>query len=205
MRPISEFKGDLQIVQKLMHQNGTAGKDGGGDHARANASFLTGARPRKTSGADIRLGISADQVAANHIGDLTRLSSLELTCAAVRTSGHCDSGYSCAYQYNMSWRSETTPMTPEPDPRLVFERLFGSGSKAERAKNLEARQKERHSILDFVMEDAKSLHHQMGRNDQQKLDEYLTGVREIEKQIEKSERFPVELESARMDHRWPEN
>lgn len=190
-KPIAGFKNDFQMISQLAHDNGWGKQDGGGDHARANATFLTGARPRKTAGADIQLGISVDQVAANHIGDLTRLSSLELTCAAVRTAGRCDSGYSCAYQYNLSWRSEVSPMTPEPDPRLVFERLFGSGSKEERVQNFKRRQVQQRSILDFVMEDAKSLHGQLGRNDQQKLDEYLTGVREIEKQIEKSEHFPI--------------
>lgn len=191
MKPVEGFKNDFQIISNLAHDNGWGKQDGGGDHARANATFLTGARPRKTAGADIQLGISVDQVAANHVGDLTRLSSLELTCAAVRTAGRCDSGYSCAYQYNLSWRSDTSPMTPEPDPRLVFERMFGSGSKEERVGNFKRRQAQQRSILDFVMEDAQSLSNQLGRNDQQKLDEYLTGVREIEKQIEKAERFPL--------------
>lgn len=191
LKPIAGFKNDFQVISKLMHDNGWSHGAGGGDHARANATFLTGARPLKTAGADLRLGISVDQVAANHVGDLTRLSSLELTCSAVRTAGRCDSGYSCAYQHNLSWRSETTPMTPEPDPRLVFERLFGSGSKEERAKNFKQRQQQQRSILDFVTEDANSLNKQLGRNDQQKLDEYLAGVREIEKQIEKADRFPL--------------
>ena len=191
LKYIEEFRNEYQVLNHLMHDKGWSHGNGGGDHARANATFLTGAMPRKTSGADIQLGISVDQVAANHLSDLTRLSSLELTCASVRTAGSCDSGYSCAYQYNLSWRSETTPMTPEPDPRLVFERLFGTGSKGERVKNFKQRQAQQKSILDFVMEDANSLHKQMGRNDQLKLDEYLTGVREIEQQLEKAECFPL--------------
>tara|TARA_R110002096_G_scaffold432198_2_gene648498 strand:+ start:7310 stop:8695 length:1386 start_codon:yes stop_codon:yes gene_type:complete len=191
LQPIADFRNDFQVISKLMHDNGWGKKDGGGDHARANATFLTGARPRKTAGSDIQLGISVDQVAANHIGDLTRLSSLELTCASVRTAGRCDSGYSCAYQFNLSWRSDTTPMTPEPDPRLVFERLFGQGQGSERKLNFQRRQEQQRSVLDYVMEDAQSLNGQLGRNDQQKLDEYLTGVREIEKKIEKAERFPL--------------
>jgi hypothetical protein len=191
LQGISSFKDDIQVVNKLMHDNGKGKQDGGGDHARANATFLTGARPRKTAGADIKLGISVDQVAANHVGDLTRLSSLELTCAEVRTAGSCDSGYACAYQHNLSWRSDTAPMAPGAHPRLVFERLFGSGSKAERAKNFKQRQQQEKSILDFVMDDARSLHKLMGRNDQQKLDEYLNGVREVERRIEQADRFPV--------------
>jgi hypothetical protein len=168
---------------------GWANGDGGGDHARANATILTGARPKKTAGSDIRLGISVDQFAAQHAGDETRFSSLELSCDGVRKSGACDSGYSCAYQFNISWRSETSPVSPESNPRPVFERLFGSGKGAERQKNFEMRQARQKSILDFVMTDANSLERQLGRNDQNKLDEYLTGVREMEKRIQKAERF----------------
>ena len=187
--PYAAMREHFNIISKLEHENGTSGGDGGGDHARANASFLTGARPRKTAGADIKLGISVDQVIANQIGDLTRFSSLELSSDGVRKSGVCDSGYSCAYQFNLSWRSDTTPMTPEANPRHVFERLFGSGSKEERWKSFELRNASQRSILDFVMEDAKELNRQLGRNDQLKLDEYMTGVREIERRIEKAEKF----------------
>ncbi|MCB1076442.1 MAG: DUF1552 domain-containing protein, partial [Verrucomicrobiae bacterium] len=179
----------IQLFTGLEHQNGTAGKDGGGDHARANASFLTGVRPYKTAGADIKLGVSVDQVAAKAIGDQTRFSSLELSCDGVRKSGVCDSGYSCAYQFNLSWRSDTTPMTPESNPRLVFERLFGSGSKEERSKSFQMRQAQQRSILDFILDDATALEKSLGNNDRMKLDEYLTGVREIEQRIQKAERF----------------
>ncbi len=187
--PYAKFKEHVFVPGQLAHQNGTAGMDGGGDHARANASFLTGARPRKTAGADIKLGVSVDQVIANAIADKTRFPSLELSCDGVRKSGVCDSGYSCAYQFNLSWRSDTTPMTPESNPRHVFERLFGSGSKEERQKNFSLRNQRQRSILDFVMEDAKKLNSQLGRNDQLKLDEYMTGVREIERRIERAEKF----------------
>lgn len=188
-QPYVKFKEDLHFISMLEHENGTAGGDGGGDHARANASFLTGVRPRKTAGADIKLGISVDQVIANAVGDQTRFSSLELSCDGVRKSGVCDSGYSCAYQFNLSWRSDTTPMTPESNPRHVFERLFGAGSKEEREKGFQTRNELQRSILDFVMEDAKLLNKQLGRNDQLKLDEYMTGIREIERRIEKAEKF----------------
>lgn len=187
--PYAKYKQDFHLISKLEHKNGTAGPDGAGDHARANATFLTGVRPYKTAGADIRLGVSIDQLIANHIGDSTRFSSLELSCDGVRKSGVCDSGYSCAYQFNLSWRSESTPMTPEANPRQVFERLFGSGSKEERKRSYEMRNQQQRSILDFVMEDAQTLNKQLGRNDQLKLDEYLTGVREIERRIEKAEKF----------------
>ncbi|MEM9015624.1 MAG: DUF1552 domain-containing protein [Verrucomicrobiota bacterium] len=188
-QPYAKFKEDFHLITRLEHENGTSGGDGGGDHARANASFLTGVRPRKTAGADIKLGVSVDQVIANHLSDQTRFSSLELSCDGVRKSGVCDSGYSCAYQFNLSWRSDTTPMTPESNPRHVFERLFGAGSAAERQQSFAARNEQQRSILDFVMEDARALNKQLGRNDQLKLDEYMTGVREIERRIEKSEKF----------------
>ena len=189
MQAIKPFKEQLQIYTGFEQANGWSGGDGGGDHARANASILTSARPKKTAGSDIHLGMSVDQIAAQAVGDATRFRSLELSCDAVRGAGACDSGYSCAYQFNISWRSETSPATPETNPRLVFERLFGAGSGAERAKSYVARQESQKSILDFVMEDAKSLEKQLGRNDRNKLDEYLTGVREIEQRIQKAERF----------------
>ena len=193
MSALEELKGDMQIFSGFEQKNATSGKDGAGHHARSNATFLTGQRAKKTSGADIQLGTSVDQIAARAVEDQTRLSSLELTCDGVRKSGRCDSGYSCAYQFNLSWRSENQPNTPEANPRLVFERLFGAGSSGERAKNLEQRRSTQKSILDFISDDAKSLQKQLGRNDQHKLDEYLTGVREIERQIEKSETFGAAL------------
>ena len=189
MQPIAAHKEDLHIITGFEQANGWSGGDGGGDHARASATILTGARPRKTAGSDIHLGMSVDQVAAQHVGGATRFRSLELSCDAVRRAGACDSGYSCAYQFNLSWRSDTSPATPETNPRQVFERLFGAGSGEERARSFVARQEKQKSILDFVMEDARSLEKSLGRNDRNKLDEYLTGVWEIEQRIEASKRF----------------
>lgn len=198
LQALKPFKKDIQILSDLEHENGWAGRDGGGDHARANATILTGARPRKTAGADIRLGISVDQVAALAIGRHTRFASLELSTDGARKSGGCDSGYSCAYQFNLAWRGPVSPMAPEHNPRLVFERLFGDGNGAIRKKNYQARVAQKRSILDFVLADAQALHGQLGRNDQQKLDEYLTGVREVEQRIEKAELFG-ELPDVKMD------
>lgn len=189
MQPFADFKNDLQVFSGFEHENGTAGQDGAGDHARANATILTGARPYKTAGADIRLGISVDQAAALQVGRETRFASLELSTDAVRKAGACDSGYSCAYQFNLSWRGPTTPVAPEHNPQHVFERLFGSGKGSERKKNFQSRVEQQRSILDFVMEDARQLHRQLGRNDQQKLDEYLTSVREVEHRISKAKQF----------------
>jgi hypothetical protein len=189
MQPLASVKHQLQILGGMDHVNATPGPDGAGDHARASGTFLTGVRVKKTAGSDIHAGISIDQVAANQVGHLTRFPSLELTCDAVRKSGNCDSGYSCAYQYNLSWRSATTPVAPEPNPRLLFERLFGAGAPGERAANLKRRQEQQRSIMDFVLDDARSLQRQLTYRDKQKLDEYLFSVREIEKRLEKAEKF----------------
>ena len=189
LEPLTKVKHQLQVMGGLDHVNATPGPDGAGDHARASGTFLTGVRVKKTAGSDIRAGISIDQVMANQIGHLTRFPSLELTCDAVRKSGNCDSGYSCAYQYNLSWRSESTPVAPEPNPRLLFERLFGAGAPGERAANLQRRQAQQRSIMDFVLDDARSLQGKLAYRDKQKLDEYLGSVREIEKRIEQAERF----------------
>jgi hypothetical protein len=187
LQPLDKFRQDLQIFSGLAHANGTAGKDGPGDHARAGATFLTGTRPKKTAGSDIRAGISVDQLAANQFGTQTRFTSLELSCDNSRLSGNCDSGYSCAYQYNISWQSPTTPVATESNPRLVFERLFGAGPVAERSAALTRRRGLRKSLIDFVREDVRQLVGEVSQGDQAKLDEYLTGVREIEKQIQRVE------------------
>jgi hypothetical protein len=189
LEPLANVKSKIQVIGGLDQVNAKPGPDGAGDHARASGTFLTGVRVKKTAGADIHAGVSIDQVVANQIGHATRFPSLELSCDAVRKSGNCDSGYSCAYQYNLAWRSPTTPIAPEPNPRLLFERLFGSGVHGERSESLKRRQAQQRSILDFVMEDARSLQKQLTYRDKQKLDEYLLSIREIEQRIEKAERF----------------
>jgi hypothetical protein len=189
MTPLEQVKHRVQVLGGLDHVHATAGPDGAGDHARANGTFLTGVRVKKTAGADIHAGVSIDHLVASHVGHLTRFPSLELTCDAVRKSGNCDSGYSCAYQHNLSWRTPTQPNPPEPNPRLVFERLFGEGAVGQRKKNIEMRLAQQRSILDFVMDDAKALQRKLGSRDVSKLDEYLTSVREIEKRIDRAEKF----------------
>ncbi|MGC3961091.1 MAG: DUF1552 domain-containing protein [Verrucomicrobiota bacterium] len=192
LQPLAKIKHELQVISGLDDLSANAGADGGGDHARAGGTFLTGVRIKKTSGADIYAGTSIDQVVAEKIGHLTRFRSLELSCEPNnRKSGDCDSGYSCAYEYNMAWRSPTQPLAPEVNPRLVFERLFGAGSPDQRLQNLKQRQAEERSILDFVMADARAINAKMNGRDQQKLDQYLTSVREIEQRIERAERMPA--------------
>jgi hypothetical protein len=165
-----------------------AGTDGGGDHARANGTFLTGVRMKK-SATDIHAGISIDQAIARQVGHTTRFPSIELTCDAGRNTGACDSGYSCAYQYNLAWSSPSTPMTPEASPRQVFERLFGAGTPGKRLENARLRRQEERSILDFVLQDARAMQSRLGARDQAKLDQYLTGVRELETRIQKAEQL----------------
>ena len=188
LQPLAGVQKELQVIGGLDHLNATAGMDGGGDHARANGTFLTGVRVKK-SATEIHAGISIDQTIARQVGQLTRFPSLELTCDTGHHSGNCDSGYSCAYLYNLAWSSPNTPMTPEANPRQVFERLFGAGTPGERVANAKRRRQEERSILDFVLQDARSMQHRLGVRDGDKLDQYLTGVRELETRIQKAEQF----------------
>jgi len=186
LEPLKEFKNDLNVFTGLTLDKARANGDGPGDHARAQAAFLTGRQPRKTQGADIRAGQSADQWIANHVGENTKFSSLEIGIEPGRQAGNCDSGYSCAYQSNFSWRDENSPNAKEVDPRLVFDRLFGNGSAREKDENREKRDRYNKSILDFVNEEAKSLSGSLGAADQRKMDEYLTAVRELEQRIDRA-------------------
>src|SRR5262249_33470369 len=173
----------LLVLSGLTLDQARSHGDGGGDHARAMAAFLTGTHPRKTNGADLRAGVSVDQVAADKVGRATRFPSLEIGCEGGKADGACDHGYSCAYQTNLSWRNESTPMAKEIDPRLVFERLFGGASPAENDAARARRERDRKSILDFVAEDAGRVRGNLGSGDRRKLDEYLAGVREVERRI----------------------
>ena len=183
LAPLKDYKDNLNIVGGLALDKARANGDGPGDHARAMAAFLTGRQPRKTHGSDIRVGQSADQHVATTIGDKTRFPSLELGIEGGAQAGNCDSGYSCAYSSNLSWRGENTPNAKEVNPKAVFDRLFGNGDSPEAKKAREKRNAENKSVLDFVLDDAKSLSTTLGQGDQRKLDEYLTSVREVEQSI----------------------
>ncbi|MCA9013934.1 MAG: DUF1552 domain-containing protein [Planctomycetaceae bacterium] len=184
LKPLESVKSDINVISGLAQINARALGDGAGDHARCASVYLTSAHPTKTSGADIKAGISVDQVAAQQVGHQTRLPSLELGLVRGRNAGQCDSGYSCAYSSNISWRTPTTPTAKEIVPKLAFERLFGGGEEREkqRARHL----KDRQSILDLVKHDADQLKKQLGKNDKRKIDEYFSSVREIEVRIERS-------------------
>jgi hypothetical protein len=186
LSPLEDFKSDLNVLSGLAQDNGRAKGDGPGDHARCASTFLTGAHPFKTSGADIRVGVSVDQVAAQTVGKLTRLPSLELGITRGRNAGNCDSGYSCAYSSNISWKTKSTPMAKEINPRLAFERLFGDGRDAEASR--QKRNLYRKSILDLVSQDADRLRKQLGQTDRRKLDEYFQSLRALELRIERSEK-----------------
>jgi hypothetical protein len=181
LTPLQPYRSDVLVLSGLTLDSARAHGDGGGDHARAMAAFLTGRHPHKTNGADLQAGVSVDQLAARRLGGSTRFASLEIGCEGGSSSGNCDHGYSCAYQTNLSWRGPAAPAAKEVDPRLLFERLFGSVGRdsAER----ERRQRDDKSILDFVAEDARQLRAKVGVADRRKLDEYLSGVRDIEQRI----------------------
>jgi Protein of unknown function (DUF1552) len=187
LKPLANVKDKIQVVGGLTDLSAVGGADGGGDHARANGTFLTGVRIAKSGGSDFRAGVSADQIMAQQIGLLTPFRSLELSCDSIQNAGTCDTGYSCVYQHNLSWSGPTSPMTPEIDPRLLFERLFGAGARNERQKNLLVRQQQQRSILDFIMDDSRELQRQISGRDRFKLDEYLTSVRDIEVRIQQAE------------------
>ena len=187
MQPLANVRDDINVLSGLAQVNGRALGDGGGDHARAAASFLTGVHPYKTAGADIRSAVSVDQVASQFKGDNTRISSLELTLEPGRLAGNCDTGYSCAYSNSISWRTENTPNPPEHNPRQVFERLFGGFDSNASPEEREKQRKYRRSVLDVVAGDTKKLMKKLGKSDQQKLDEYLYALRKLEQRVETSE------------------
>jgi hypothetical protein len=189
LKPVTDY---LTVYSGLTLDNGRPKGDGPGDHARSAASFLTGAHPFKTAGSNIRLGVSADQVIAQKIGSATRFPSLELGLDRGDRAGNCDSGYACAYVANISWRSENTPMPKEMNPSSLFDRLFGPQTK-EGKEAAARREKSRKSILDFVADDSKRLAGQLGTEDQHKLDEYQSSIREIEQRIERAKSFDKNL------------
>lgn len=191
LKELADFRQHMTVLTGLTLDGAHAHGDGAGDHARSGASFLTGAHPRKTQGADIQNSVSVDQVAAQAIGNQTRFPSLEFGLEGSAQSGDCDSGYSCAYSSNLSWRSATSPMAKEVDPSAVFDRLFGGADVASAAQNKSVRIQRRKSVLDFVLEDAKALQKKLGSADHRKLEEYLYSVREVETRLVGADKLRV--------------
>jgi hypothetical protein len=187
LESLSPLRKSLTVIEGLDQHNAKALGDGPGDHARSAAAFLTGAHPYKTAGDNISVGVSVDQLAARHLQSQTRFGSLELGCEPALTSGSCDSGYSCAYSANISWHAPNMPMAKEINPRLLFERLFSLGRPGETASARQQRLKTRRSVLDFVSRDARVLRKNSGLADRGRLDEYLEGVRSLERRIEQVE------------------
>ena len=183
---LEPYREHVTVLSGLAHVNGRPGGDGAGDHARAGATFLTGARPVKTEGLGIRAGVSADQIAARELGKHTQFGSLEVGIEEASVAGGCDSGYSCAYTNTISWRTPTAPNPVEDNPRRLFERLFGDGESTDSAERL-ARLREQRTILDFVREDLSRLRADLGAEDRRKLEEYLHSIRDLERRIDRAE------------------
>jgi hypothetical protein len=190
LQPLAAFKDKFSVISGLVCDKANPNGDGPGDHARAMSAYLTGVQPRKSEGANIHLGISADQAAADKIGYLTRFPSLELGIEEGTQAGRCDSGYSCAYLHNLSWRNETTPVVKDCLPQSVFDRLFSNGDPNESAEAKARRQERKKSVLDFALADAKTLQGKVSSTDARKLDEYFSSIREIEIRVTKQAAEP---------------
>jgi hypothetical protein len=187
LKPLEAFRDQIAVLSglDLKCANQLPG-EGGGDHARGAAAFLTGVHPVPTQGANMRMGISMDQVAAQHLASQTQLASLELALDDNDLVGTCDVNFSCAYSNTISWRSATTPLPMENKPRLVFERLFGDSDSTDPALRMK-RMREDRSILDSVMDGAAKLATGLGPNDRRKLNEWTDAIRDIERRIQVAE------------------
>jgi hypothetical protein len=182
LKPLSAFREDFQVISGLRNHHGFSNGDGGGDHARAQGSFLTGSHVLKSI-KRIHCGISVDQVAAQKVGHHTYLPSLELSTKRGRLSGSCDVGYSCAYQFNLAWRNATEPMIPEASTAEAFNRTFliANGANTKQSRNANAQK----SILDFMNSSAKSLKKKLAKEDTEKLEQYFNSLREMERKAQK--------------------
>jgi hypothetical protein len=185
LAPLSAFRDRMIIVSGLDCEQANSLGDGGGDHSRAAGAFLNGVHPKKSE-SDVRAGITMDQVAARQLGQETQLSSLELAAEVTDFIGACDVGYSCAYTSTIAWRSATTPLPTEANPRVVFERLFGDNSTTGSRERL-ARVRQNRSILDFVTEKVARLQRELGPRDRTRFAEYLEAVRSVERRIQVAE------------------
>ena len=184
LSPLAPVRDHVVIPTGLAHRQAEAWGDGNGEHSRASAVWLNGIHPRRTEGADVEAGTTADQLAAQTLGRDTPLPSLELALENSFVVGNCDNGYSCVYTNTISWRTPTTPLPMEHNPRVVFERLFGEGGTVAQRQ---ARLQEDRSILDAVRDDMNRLQAGLGSGDRTRVDQYLDAVREIERRIQQAE------------------
>ena len=185
LSPLQDHLKETQVISGLTHDKARANGDGAGDHARAASTFLTGKQAHKHE-SKIRSGKSVDQHIADIYNGVTRFDSLQFTGSKARLVGKCDSGYSCAYQYNLSWKNAQQPMAAMHDPKDIFDRLFN-------VKTLEQKQfAQKQSILDFVLEESNSLTNKVSRADKVKLEEYMYSIREVEKELQNRERFKLD-------------
>ncbi len=189
LAPLTNLRPKVSVISGL--SNLPAKPDGTGDHASGTGAFLTVAHPKKTEGADIMNGISMDQVAANALKSKTAIASMQLGIDGGTGVGNCDSGYSCAYAHNISWASETQPLQCLTSPSLVWDQLFAGADPTQTATEKARQSLYRTGILDYLKDDATALHGKLGQTDQRKLDQYLTGVSELEGKIKKSEQGPM--------------
>ena len=187
LAPLEPFRDRVLVVSGLDNAPGLArpGEPAGG-HGRIGGAFLTGVHAKPTEGADFEAGVSIDQIAAAHLGQQTQLASLELGLESTEFAGACDAGFSCAYVTTISWRTPTTPLPMENNPRAVFERLFGDSQSTDPAARLARLQTDR-SILDSVADKAAHLKKTLGTGDGVKLTEYLDAVRDVERRVQMAE------------------
>jgi Protein of unknown function (DUF1552) len=185
LAPFEPFRNQLFVPYGLRHNQADSWGDGPGDHARGCVAWLNGVHPKRTSGPDVRAATTIDQIAAKEWGKYTKLASLETSLESIGTAGACTDGYACGYQIWFSWSTPTTPLHHEPNPRLVFERLFGDGSTPDEQK---LRLKKERSILDSVTAEMNRLNKELGNRDRATLDEYLEAIRDVERRIQVTEK-----------------
>jgi hypothetical protein len=184
---LKAYKDRMLVISGLVCDKANAYGEGGGDHARANGAYLTGVHPWKAG--PMTLGVSADQVAAQKIGQFTKFPSLEIGIEDGKKADS-DNGYLRAYEHNLAWRNATTPVTKDVDPQSVFDRLFSNGDPHETAEARALREHDQNSVLDFVLSDANNIQKKLAATDKEKLDEYLTSVREIEIRLQRAKDQP---------------
>ncbi|MBM3772570.1 MAG: DUF1552 domain-containing protein [Acidimicrobiia bacterium] len=187
LEPFAGYRDRLLVVTGLSNKQADAlPGEGAGDHARASGAYLTGVHPKKTEGTDLGAGVSIDQIAARTLGQDTQFASLELSLDSREAIGSCDPGYSCAYANTLCWRTPTTPLPMENDPRVVFERMFGGTASTDKTASA-ARRAEQRSILDAVNQRLSRLKADLGVQDSRKLDEYSEAIRDVERRIQRAE------------------